>query len=450
MSLYKKEAPRIKNDFQHMMTKFKEIFYYGSEVDTWLPEIMLLPFVTLHWKLAPVWIRVISPPGSGKSAHISMLEDYEVSYFIDELTPKSFISGFRDEKGRDPSKLAQMDNKVIVVSDESTFMEQRQEDRNQVQSILRRAYDGRVSKGFGNIEAVQVYKSTFNMLVSSTPSIDRYFLYNQALGERYINYRMQIRQREALAKRAYENQFTNTSSKLALLRKRVHKFLHSIPETEITEIKIPEFVYRTIIDCANFVALVRTHIARDATGRQVTTLPQPESAGRLVQQLTQTVISLAIVEGCTAVDKLQLRKAVYLGAGSIVSVVAFILYTVWKEFTIKIKEVEGPSQRWFSAQDMVMQTALSRGSVARILEDLAIHRVLDIRRGKKQGGRLIEYALGETAETLIDSTGFFADYIPPMKEVISMKKADRIRPIGNKSKRKKASADSNSLYPEKA
>ena len=415
------------------MREFQALFYYGSEVDRWLPEVMMLPYVSIQWKQDPTWYRIIAPPGSGKSKHLSLLEGYELSYVIDEFTPKSFVSGFRGPEGDDPSKLPMFDGKVLIIGDESTLMEQRQEDRNTVQSILRKAYDGRYTKSFGNIKEKCEYNSHFNLLVGSTPQIDRYFIYNQALGERYINFRLQIPDRRALTVRAYKNQFNDFHERYANLKKMVHKYLRLLPDMEITEVSINEDMENLFIDTANFISLVRTHITRDTTGRHVTTLPQAEAAGRLVQQMTKTAISDAILNGDKVVNIKHAIKAIYFGIGSIMAVISFILFHIL-EFTDEVSPCSEAS--WFTIQYMCVKTALSRGSIARILEDLAIHRVLNIRQGKKQGGRLFEYSLSSGAYDMIKTTKLFEYYTPPCREILSLKRLDRNRPVGNKKRRK--------------
>jgi hypothetical protein len=428
---YKTERKRIGKDFKKLLENFRDLFYYGCEVDMWLPEIMLLPYVSLGWKQDPTWFRCIAPPGSGKSVHLNTLSDYEGSYVIDEFTPKSFISGFRTQSGEDPSKLPQFNGKVLIISDESTLMEQRQEDRNLVQSIMRKAYDGRVSKVFGNLKEAQTYESRFNLLVASTPQIDRYFVYNQALGERYLNFRLQVPNRLGLVEVAYANQFRDFKDRYATLTERVHHFLRRIPRTRITDISVPDEVKHKFIHCADFIACVRTRITRDATGRHVTTLPQAETAGRLVKQMTQAAIASAIINGETEVTPEQVRKAIYIASCSVIAVTTFIVYHVWK-FTQEARQDKDGG--WFSIQLMVLRTQLGRASVTRTLEDLAIHRILEVRAGKKQGGRQIDYKLSEYAIGILKSTGLFDDYVPPVKEILTMKRADRDRPTGTKHK----------------
>ncbi|MBW8002646.1 MAG: hypothetical protein FVQ80_11595 [Planctomycetes bacterium] len=432
MANYGRERLRVKKRFAALMRGFQEAFYYGDGVDAWLPEIILLPYVSLPWRNDLTWYRIIGPPGSGKSKHLSMLADFEHTYIVDDFTPKSFVSGFRGTDGKDPSKLARMNGKVVIISDESTLMEQRQEDRNQIQSILRRIYDGTFTKSFGNMEKEQKYESRFNLLIGSTPTIDRYFLYNQALGERFLNFRLQIADREELARRAYDNQFSGFEDKCDALKPRVHKFIRRLPGIDQSEIPVDRDVRDYILTTANLVAKIRTHITRDARGQEVTTLPQPEVASRLVKQVSQIATSIAIVEGDASVSKKHAQKAIYFCIGSVIAIVTFILYHIYR-FT---QEVQGASnKKWFPLQYLVIRTALSRGTVKKVIEDLAIHRVLDIRAGKKQGGRLIEYSLGKVMFERIGDIDLFQNYIPPVQEVIKYKQADRHRPTGTNFKK---------------
>lgn len=403
---------------------FRELYYYGCEVDSWLPEVIMLPFITLQWKLDPTWFRVIAPPGSGKTLHFSYLAGYEKAFSVDEFTPKAFISGFRGAGGDDPSKIPQFNGKVLIIADESTFMEQRTEDRNSIQAILRRSFDGTISKGFGNLKEVQTYKSHFNILVAVTPQIDRYFVYNTALGERYVNFRLQIPNRRNLIERSYENQFTGHKAKQKQLVEDIQRFLRRMPHIGIKDIEISKTAKNCIIECADFVERARTRVTRDVTGRYVTTLPQSGTAGRLVRQMTQTTLANAAIHGAREVNDTHLDKAVYMGLCSIVAVTTFVLHNVWLYHRWCRKVSRSP---WFSIQRIVGRTALGRASVAKILEDLAIHRIIDTRAGGKQGGRAIEYSLSRHTADTINQVGLFKYYVPPIDKIFKKKRKDRIR-----------------------
>ncbi len=404
----------IAHEFELLMKRFQELFYYGCDVDSWLPEIILYPYVSLGWKDIPTWYRIIAPPGSGKTAHLSVITDDDLSYAIDQFTPKSFVSGFRGTRGEDMSTLPHLNGKVLIVLDESTMLEQRQEDRNMVQSILRKAYDGIVSKEFGNIQGKVEYKVHFNILAAATPQIDRYFLYNQALGERYVNFRLQIPNRVALTKKAFYNQMHEYRKHHNLLSKRVSRFIHNIPNVSITKIRVTNKVKNILIQCATFIALIRTHVPRDATGRHITILPQPEVAGRLVQQMVQIAASGAILRGRRIIRQPQLDKAVYMALCSVPTVIVFMLYHAW-QYTSQGK--------WFTIHDMVLESTLGRVTVARIIEDLAVHHILSIRKHK--GLRGYEYTLAKYTADRISEVDLFKYYKPPNAKAISNKRLDR-------------------------
>lgn len=411
---YERYAKRIKLRFQKLMTEYRELFYYGSEVDSWLPEVTLLPYVSLMWKGAPTWYRVIAPAGSGKSAHIQMVKDHPKSYSIDEFTTKAFVSGFRGPDGKDPSKLKDMHEKVLVIGDESTIMEMRADERNQLMAMLRQLYDGTYTKGFGNMEGKNSYLSEFNILVASTPMIDRFFQYNQALGERFVNFRLQIPNRLELAERAFYNSDSTFKVKEAKLIEKVHSFIDILPDVNMEQITIPRDIEKRIIYCANFVALVRTHVLRDSKGTTITTLPLPESAGRLTKQLKQTVCASAILHGDVKAKPVHLRRALYFGVGSVIGTIAFIMHRIYTNVLQVNYESEAA---WFTPQDMVISTGFGLGTIRHILEDFAVHRILQIKKGKKKGPRGIAYRISPGALSMMQDLQLFKDYEPPFKEL---------------------------------
>jgi hypothetical protein len=204
------------DEFLALKKECSKLFVYSSEVDSWLLEMIMLPYITLTWKQLPVWLRIIAPPSSGKSAHLGLLQGFSYTYVIDDFTSKSFISGFRGNN-EDPSQLPQMHMKVLLISDEGTVMEQKKEERNMIQAILRKAYDGKVVKAFGNLKKRVEHKSEFNILVASTPIVDRYYIYSQALGERFMNFRLQVPDRRLIAEKALYNQSHNFRSRYKML-----------------------------------------------------------------------------------------------------------------------------------------------------------------------------------------------------------------------------------------
>lgn len=401
-------------EFRQLMEECRALFYYGNDVDSWLIEMIMLPFITLRWRQLPVWLRIIAPPSSGKSAHLALIYDLETSYVIDDFTSKSFLSGYRGNN-EDPSQLPLMNHKVLVISDESTIMEQRKEERNLIQAILRKAYDGKVTKAFGNLREKVEHKSEFNVLVASTPIVDRYYLYSQALGERFINFRLQVPDRKLIAEKAMWNQAHNFRRKQRTLAKLVRKYLKSLEGHRFKDISIRPKTRDRLVKCASFISLIRTHVARDASGRFVTLLPQPEVASRLVQQMTQVVVGNAIIRGEKCVKPLQVDKAVYTALCSAPSLTVYILNVIWKLTTESGK-------KWHTIKDLMMATHLGQLSTRNVIEDLCIHRVLRMRKGRSQGGRLIEYSLSKYGRETIADIELFKYYSHGMSQMRGNKK----------------------------
>ena len=388
--------------FRELRAECDKLFVYGCEVDSWLIEMILLPYISLSWKQLPVWIRVIAPPSSGKSAHFGLIQSYDSTYVIDDFTSKSFVSGFRGNN-EDPSQLPQMHQKVLLISDESTIMEQRKEERNLIQAILRKAYDGTVIKAFGNLKERVKHKAEFNILIASTPIVDRYYLYSQALGERFINFRLQVPDRNLIAEKALYNQSHGYRPKHQKLARRVRSYLDKIINRKFGSISLTPKMLRKLVETASFISLIRTHVSRDGTGRFVTLLPQPEVASRLVQQMTQVLVGNVIIVGDTKARACHLEKAVYTALCSAPSLTIYILFILWN-----ITEKTG--KKWHSIKDLMMATHLGQMSTRNVIEDLCIHRVLKMKKGRSQGGRLIEYALSEYGASTIKSVDLFKHY----------------------------------------
>jgi hypothetical protein len=430
---YGRQRFKVRSRFNKLINEAKSILYYGSEVDTWLPELVLLPFIGLQWKQNPIWLRVIAPPSSGKSEHFSFVEDSEFCYTIDVFTPKAFISGFRSQEGRDPSILPQLNGKVVIISDESTIMEQSEKDRAEVQSILRKVFDGKFSKKFGNLEEKQEYSAHFNLLIGATPTIDRQFQYNQTLGERYINYRLQVPDQKALTHKAYTNLFNQYSDNKVSIKKMYCDFIRNLPDVSLNDIAVPEKYGNILEACANAIALIRTHINREKASHSVSVLPQAETAARLLKQMTQIVIADAVVRGDNEVSWEHLRKGMYIGLSSIKAVTIFILHHIINRE--KMPGVKG-ELLWFTPTEIHVLSALSRNTVAYILEDLAIHRILDIRASKTGVGSKTQYRLNEDARNLFIDLKLFKYYIPPISKIINVEKNARKSKLPPKSKLK--------------
>ncbi|GAG47595.1 unnamed protein product, partial [marine sediment metagenome] len=75
--------------------------------------------------------------------------------------------------------------------DFTTILNMHHDNRDEIFGILRDAYDGSITKHFGN-GIVRRYKSTFGIIAGVTPAIELYTEEHTALGERFLRYKIRI------------------------------------------------------------------------------------------------------------------------------------------------------------------------------------------------------------------------------------------------------------------
>ena len=74
----------------------------------------------------PVWVLAIAPPGSAKTIILESLRGLPSVHFVDEVTPKTFLSGKIDESTRKRSRPASLLHRIgsdgfLVAADFGTY-----------------------------------------------------------------------------------------------------------------------------------------------------------------------------------------------------------------------------------------------------------------------------------------------------------------------------------------
>jgi hypothetical protein len=157
---------------------------------------------------------------------------------------------------------------------------------------MRRIYDGELRKEFGTGSSV-AWKGRITFIAAVTEEIDRYYGFNQSLGERFIYFRWS---------RAGGQNHGDDAALVAMNQDRkaveaevqaaAQALLSDLPNCDPTG---DEIFQRRIAALAEFVAHARTHIPRD-NQKHVELVPQPESATRLSQQLWQLAKGSALLD----------------------------------------------------------------------------------------------------------------------------------------------------------
>ena len=154
-----------------------------------LLDVTMAVFWSLHLHGSPLWMFIVAPPSGSKSETIMPASAWWRCHALSNMTSKSLVSGFVGPGGSDPSLLNALDGQrsAIAIKDLTPLLQGRSEERDEVFGILRDAYDGSVSKVFGNGLRRDYQHLHFTMIAGVTPAIDQ--MTHAAFGERFLKFR---------------------------------------------------------------------------------------------------------------------------------------------------------------------------------------------------------------------------------------------------------------------
>lgn len=332
-------------------------------------DVMLATMLSTRLEGPPVWLFLVGPPGSAKTAILSALNDLsEDIYTMSTLTPHSLISGanFQGMKG-DPSLIPRLDGKTLVVKDFTAILGQKDQEKEEIFSILRDAYDGQCGKMFGN-GVERNYKSRFTILAAVTPMIYDLGYRHAQLGERFLKYSMADNLNHpdeyAIIARAIEN--TDRESKMQKeMRDVVREFVNRSLKGTILP-TLPEALKDKIIWLGRFGARLRGTVSRDTFKNDIiTSRPTAEVGSRLGIQLAKLCRSLAMLHKREQVNEEDYR---------IVKKVMLDTVMQRTEDILRFLYLSGETSP-ISTKDLARETRYPVATVLRLLQDL---HVLDI------------------------------------------------------------------------
>jgi hypothetical protein len=376
--------------------------YYFSDPD--VIEVVLGVVAGNHIDTDPIWLHLIGPPSSGKTELLMSLFTWPACYFLSDLTANTLISGYReppktlkvllggkddkdkeeDEEEKDFSLLPELNRKVLVTKDFSLIHEKPWETRAQILSVLRDVYDGYSSKRVGN-NRTKGYKSRFNYLTGMTPDIEKSWNVN-TLGERFLLYRIQIKDRMEHARQALRNARDGDKGSEKIrseLQAIVHQFLSELPQGKVPTVS--DEMIELILSLAEVLSTCRTYVHREKND-DITSLPQAELASRVSKQLMRVGQSLALVRGKDEVTADEFNVMKRIAMDSLPAVRRLLLYSLWNRYGL-------PEPLEIFAHDV---NIISKTTVRRELENLMVlgavrktkvQETVESKKKKKDGTR---------------------------------------------------------------
>jgi len=305
-------------------------------------------------------LDLVGPPSSTKTELLRSLSGYQPIYTISTLTPQTFLSGIKGNRGSLLLNLKSDGKKLLVLKDLTSILEMRSESRQEIFGQLRDIADGYTSKTFGTGKRVE-WTGKLGILAGVTSVIDEHHAHNQILGERFLYCRVSNNNPEAMAERA--RKIAGKEIRMRdQLQEVMKQFLEQFEEPKIENIRISEEIEGKLISLACLIAQARTAVSRDRYHQTVTHLPETEGPARLVKQLWILGAGIATVQGKHEFDEGVYKIIKRIGTNSLPKHRALILRTMWESLIM--------SDKWETTRLISKLICTPTETVKRYLEDL--------------------------------------------------------------------------------
>ena len=291
---------------------FKE---FEAIVNKWLlvvdPSVVKLLVATIFANLFPsdpVWLFLVAPSSGGKTELLNMFLKYPQCYFLSQLTPNTFLSGYK-AKDKEPSLLHQLGtNKTLIFKDFTSLLEGNKDAFKELMGQLREIFDGYVTKRLGTGDEI-TWKGKLGFIAGCTTVLEYRMNLIGAMGERFLTYYIKQPKRAALRIKMKEN-----VGKEEEMRNEIQDGLIGCMKGLLVPEKLPELpeeVSKTIDSLTDFIAIGRAVVMRAFdTKKEIEGTIEPEGAGRTYKQLYTVALALFHIGGgeWTDQDSYAIRK----------------------------------------------------------------------------------------------------------------------------------------------
>ena len=241
----------------------------------------------------PLWGLIIGPPSSGKTEVIRML-DRVAHEHPDEITGPSLLSWSKTKPPKAVGILSRLpDPALLTVGDFSTVLAMSDHGgKEALFALLRRVYDGSVSRDLGNSERALTWQGRLTFLAACTPAIDRASSHDAALGPRWVYLR--VPEQDSETKRATgrmalgAGQLAQYRTQAATLAERIVKSAAGQVPDELDLTVEVSLVEAAIVGCFGRGSVERSGYGR----REITSVATVEEPPRLTGQLALLARSL--------------------------------------------------------------------------------------------------------------------------------------------------------------
>lgn len=340
-----------------------------KEYRKWLyinnPEVLDVVFGSVfanRINVDPLWMFIVGAPGSGKTELLMSLSDADKVVTTTTITPPALISG-QHTTGADPSLIPKLDGKVLVIKDFTTILNMNESAREEIFGIFRDAYDGKITKHFGN-GVRRSYESRFGVVAGVTPVIEALSKTNSLLGERFIKYKLRQAGHinvgteiivQAISSMCSEN--TMRSGLRGVAKRILSVDPKIIPRPTKQQIEM-------ICSIAQYISVLRGAVSKDRYTKEMLCKPTSEVGTRLAKQLCALAMGISIYKRDSIISPETLTTITKVAKDTAPDLISDIIYAIYK-----MKE---PATANYIAE----RARLPRETVFSLLEDLYQLRAL--------------------------------------------------------------------------
>jgi hypothetical protein len=312
----------------------------------------------------PVWLYLCAPPGAFKTEPLMALSGGKLIEVHESFTPASLISGF-NQNAVDPSLIPQFNGKLVIIKDGTVLFGLPENELKEILSILRGAFDGLCTKTFGN-GTRRSFKSTFGLIIATTPIVEQYTEVMSSVGERFLTWRNWISEdfsvrydhiKRALGNIAREDEMRK---EISAISKRV--LLSGFKSLPVVSNEIED----TIIKMSQWIAVMRGSVSRDKFRRNVLYKPFSEVGTRLSKEILKLLMGISIFKGEGSLRPNTMRIAKSIAWSSVSTRYAETLKAFLQKEVLTAVEAEKMIGLPAETVEMVMENMMMLGILKKI------------------------------------------------------------------------------------
>lgn len=289
--------------FDKLLLLFKDVWHTTQDMEQGL-ALVLASIYSVRLNSEQLWIRLIGPPGSGKTTIAKTVSGSDQVVLKSTFT--GLFSGYSDDTGEDAGLIPEIKGRTLIVKDADALL--RQGNVEKIFSELRDFYDKDSSVSYRNKVKWDYRNVKCTMVLCGTNVLRR--ADSSFLGERFLDFELRLTEddREKVTEKALEVSRRSMMAESSITPEipvlaGAKGFINHLLNRQLQTYVDPK-TDRYMSVLADLCSKMRTKVDRDNFGRgEVTFQPVPESPTRLVQQFNKLCTVLPVVFGSTHVDE---------------------------------------------------------------------------------------------------------------------------------------------------